>query len=102
MKDPEAALDSAFTGMAKEKGEALKVLGAPEKVTPDGLDGAVMKCQKAQAKDETGKLDTQYLCMWADYSTLALVIPAESGTGVSLNVSAQVTADVRKDVRVKN
>ncbi|MGX2997238.1 hypothetical protein JNUCC64_23740 [Streptomyces sp. JNUCC 64] len=101
VKDPEGAIDASFASMTKEKSEQIKLVGEVKTVKPKGGDGAVFKCQQAQARDQAGELDTQYMCMWADYSTLALAIPAESGNGVSLNVSAQVTADLRASIRVK-
>ncbi|MFG3366668.1 hypothetical protein ACGF0K_17010 [Streptomyces sp. NPDC048156] len=107
VKDPEAAIDSIFAGMKKEQAKKSKptmtFIGDAKTVEPDGLDGAVMKCQQAQAKNiATGKLDTQYMCLWADHSTIGMGVPAAGGKGVGLEDSAKVTADLRKDVRVKS
>ncbi|MCX5081693.1 hypothetical protein ACWCRC_31950 [Streptomyces sp. NPDC001940] len=107
VKDPEAAIDATFAGMKKEQAKkqepAMTFMGDPKSVEPDGLDGAVMKCQQAQAKNAaTGKLDTQYMCLWADYSTIGMGVPAAGGKGIGLDASAKVTADLRKEVRVKS
>ncbi|RVU19255.1 hypothetical protein EOT10_30165 [Streptomyces antnestii] len=105
VKDPEAAIDSTFAGMKKEQAKksepTMTFVGDPQTVEPDGLDGAVMKCQQAQAKNAaTQKVDTQYMCLWADYSTIGMGVPAAGGKGTSLDDSAKVTADLRKEVRV--
>ncbi|MEU6731620.1 hypothetical protein ABZ929_00180 [Streptomyces physcomitrii] len=114
VKDPESALDQAIAGMKKavedgnESGSSspsgskdMKFVGEPESVEPSNLEGAIMKCQKGEAKDATGQSDTQYLCFWADYSTIGMGIPAAGGKGVGLDDSARITADLRKEVRVK-
>ncbi|PJN10825.1 hypothetical protein CG723_16775 [Streptomyces sp. CB01635] len=105
VKDPEAAIDSTLAGMKKEQAKksepTMTFIGDAKTVEPDGLDGAVMKCQQAQAKNiATGKVDTQYMCLWADYSTIGMGVPAAGGKGVGLDDSAKVTADLRKEVRV--
>jgi hypothetical protein len=101
---PAAAIDEAFTNMKKDSTDNnVKWVGDPKSVSPGGLDGAVMKCQEAQAKNQqTGKLDTEYVCMWADYSTIGCAVPVEGGMGIPLDQSAQRTADLRKEVRVKS
>ncbi|MEW2245996.1 hypothetical protein AB0907_01460 [Streptomyces sp. NPDC006975] len=102
VQDPDKAVDLAFAGLKSDPEKKLTFIGTAESVTPDGLDGAVMKCQQAQAKNPaTGATDTQYLCIWADYSTIGMAVPAAGGKGVDLATSAKVTADLRKDVRVK-
>ncbi|GAA4998445.1 hypothetical protein [Streptomyces siamensis] len=107
VKDPAAALDAAFANMKKDadkdsSSSKVEFVGEAKSVSPEGLDGALMKCQEAKAPNQaTGKTDTQYMCMWADYSTLGFGVAAEGGQGVSMDKSAQVTADLRKDIRVK-
>ncbi|MER5467519.1 hypothetical protein [Streptomyces sp. NPDC002685] len=106
VKDPEAALDAALANIkkdsAKDSSTKVEFVGAAQSVSPPGLDGAIMKCQQAKAPNAaTGKTDTQYMCMWADYSTLGFGVVAEGGQGVDLNESAKVTAALRKDIRVK-
>ncbi|MFE9250349.1 hypothetical protein [Streptomyces sp. NPDC007088] len=104
VKDPEEAVDATFAQMRKSKDDdKLKLLGDPEAVKPDSLDGAVMKCQKVEAPNSTtGKTVRQYMCLWADHSTIGLVVPADGATEtLSLDDSAKVAADLRGDVRVK-
>ncbi|MEV6791387.1 hypothetical protein AB0M87_05160 [Streptomyces sp. NPDC051320] len=101
VKDPAAAVDQGFAGLKKNDSK-LKWIGDPKAVTPDSLDGAVMKCQQAQGENvATKKTNTEYICMWADYSTLGVGIPSQgAGGGLNLDDSAKVTADLRKEVRV--
>ncbi|MET7988229.1 MULTISPECIES: hypothetical protein [unclassified Streptomyces] len=106
VKDPEAAIDASFANIKKDsaKGSGPKIdfVGDAKSVSPSGLDGAIMKCQQAKAVNAaTGKTDTQYMCMWADYSTLGFGVAAQGGQGVSMDESARVTAALRKDIRVK-
>ncbi|MEV5251948.1 hypothetical protein AB0K98_09325 [Streptomyces werraensis] len=102
VEDPEKALDVMFTQMHKNTDdEKVTLVGEPKSVSPDGLDGAVMKCQEAATQHPvTKKEQTTFMCVWADYSTLAVVEPTATGKTYSLDESAGMAADVRKDVRV--
>ncbi|WP_328538750.1 hypothetical protein [Streptomyces sp. NBC_00344] len=103
VKDPAATVDAGFAAFKKNnKDSKVKWIGDPQSVSPDNLDGAVMKCQQAQGPNPaTKKTNTQYFCMWADYSTLGITVPTQgAGDGLSLDDSAKVTADLRKAVRV--
>lgn len=105
VKDPAAAIDASFANIkkdsAKESTSKIEFVGDAKSVSPAGLDGAIMKCQEAKALNSaTGKTDTQYMCMWADYSTLGFGVAAQGGQGVSMDESARVTAALRKDIRV--
>ncbi|MGM7440601.1 hypothetical protein [Streptomyces tunisiensis] len=102
VEDPEKALDVMFTQMHKNTDDKkVKLVGEPTSVSPDGLDGAVMKCQEAETTHPvTNKEQTTFMCVWADYSTLAVVEPTATGKTYSLDESASMAADVRKDVRV--
>ncbi|MEU6276598.1 hypothetical protein ABZ871_29935 [Streptomyces populi] len=105
VKNPEAAIDASFANIkkdsAKESSSKIEFIGDAKSVNPSGLDGAIMKCQEAKAPNQaTGKTDTQYMCMWADYSTLGFGVAAQGGQGVSMDESARVTAALRKDIRV--
>jgi hypothetical protein len=106
VKDPEAAIDASFANIkkdsAKESSTKIEFIGDAKTVNPSGLDGALMKCQQAKSLNPaTNKTDTQYMCMWADYSTLGFGVAAQGGQGVSMDESAKVTAALRKDIRVK-
>ncbi|MEQ8143853.1 hypothetical protein [Streptomyces sp. OP7] len=102
VEDPEKALDVMFTQMHKNTDdEKVKLVGEAKSVSPDGLDGAVMKCQEAETTHPvTKKEQTTFMCVWADYSTVAVVEPTATGKTYSLDESASMAADVRKDVRV--
>ncbi|WP_415950345.1 hypothetical protein [Streptomyces sp. KLOTTS4A1] len=102
VEDPKQALDDVFTELQNDKSQGLTMIGSPKSVTPDSLGGAIMKCQQGQAKNPaTGNIDTQYVCIWADYSTIGVGIPAKDGKGTPLDYSADLTADLRNDIRVK-
>ncbi|MEU2422448.1 hypothetical protein ABZ619_15720 [Streptomyces sp. NPDC007851] len=103
VKDPQAALDATFANMKKDgsSSEGVQFVGEARSVSPDGLDGAVMKCQQAKGKNQlTGKAQTAYLCIWADYSTLGMVEPTAAVKSYSVDESAKIAADVRGEVRV--
>ncbi|MEW1680073.1 hypothetical protein [Streptomyces sp. T12] len=104
VEDPEKALDVMFTQMHKNTDDKkVNLVGEPESVSPGGLDGAVMKCQEAETQHPVTKKDqTTYMCVWADYSTVAVVEPTSAGKTYSLDESAEIAADVRDEVRVKN
>ncbi|MGW3445333.1 hypothetical protein [Streptomyces sp. NPDC001076] len=103
VKDPQAALDATFANMKKEgaSGDSVQLVGDAQSVSPAGLDGAVMKCQQAKGKNQlTGKAQTAYLCIWADYSTIGMVEPTAAVKTYGLDDSAKIAADVRGEVRV--
>ncbi|CAM5686761.1 putative protein OS=Streptomyces tendae OX=1932 GN=F3L20_26460 PE=4 SV=1 [Streptomyces tendae] len=102
VEDPEKALDVMFTQMHKNTDdEKVTLVGDPKSVSPDGLDGAVMKCQEAETTHPvTNKEQTTFMCVWADYSTVAVVEPTATGKTYSMDESAGLAADVRKEVRV--
>ncbi|MEU2774341.1 hypothetical protein ABZ646_15690 [Streptomyces sp. NPDC007162] len=103
VKDPQAALDATFANMKKDgsSDNSVQFVGDAQSVSPAGLDGAVMKCQQAKGKNQlTGKAQTAYLCIWADYSTIGMVEPTAAVTSYSVDESAKIAADVRGEVRV--
>ncbi|MER5523168.1 hypothetical protein ABT075_00950 [Streptomyces sp. NPDC002677] len=103
VKDPQAALDATFANMKKDSSsdDDVQFVGDARSVSPDGLDGAVMKCQQAKGKNQlTGKAQTAYLCIWADYSTIGMVEPTAAVKSYSIDESAKIAADVRGEVRV--
>ncbi|MBH1933102.1 hypothetical protein I5Q34_02150 [Streptomyces sp. AV19] len=108
IKDPEALVDAWFA-KAKENSEKQassgKLEGSPQKVSPSGLENAVMKCQVAKTSLGTKTMDVT-LCVWADHSTAATVVPVDaasmmSGKNMSMDDAATITAKVRNDVRVE-
>ncbi|MFD8741436.1 hypothetical protein ACFV06_41990, partial [Streptomyces sp. NPDC059618] len=102
VKDPEQALDTTLAQMKSGSDEDVKLIGDAETVTPDGLDGAVMKCQQAESSNEvTKKTQKTYMCIWADYSTMGVVEPTAGSKTYTLDESAEIAAGVRKEARVK-
>ncbi|MDL5201584.1 hypothetical protein [Streptomyces sp. ALI-76-A] len=114
IEDPEAVVDGMFTEMKKsasEDGEG-EAVGSPKAFTPSGLEGAVLKCQETKVKGDssagsTGPSEVSVpVCIWGDHSTLGVIIPldladAMAGKAADLSGAADLTAKVRKDVRVK-
>ncbi|MEU5311743.1 hypothetical protein [Streptomyces sp. NPDC021562] len=103
VKDPQTALDTTFANMKKDgsSSDGVQFVGDAQSVSPAGLDGAVMKCQQAKGKNQlTGKVQTAYLCIWADYSTIGIVEPTAAVKSYSVDESAKIAADVRGEVRV--
>ncbi|NEY36645.1 hypothetical protein GTU99_31630 [Streptomyces sp. PRKS01-65] len=117
--DPEKVVDSMFAGMKKNAAEDTEtrgeVVGSPQGFTPAGLDGAVVKCQETRI--ESGGLGSgaassgpsemsMPVCIWADHSTLGVIISVDladtmAGKSADLAGAADLTAKIRKDVRVK-
>ncbi|MGI5468764.1 hypothetical protein [Streptomyces sp. CA-132043] len=105
MTDPGTALDAFFLYMQKQtvkNGSDADLVGTPEEFTPEGGEGALVKCQMAKAKDpKPGEVAELPICAWADYSTFAVVMPGEKNTARELDTAADLLGKVRKDVRVK-
>ncbi len=114
IEDPEKAVDLAFAGIKAEteknagKPNAPRMEGEPREYTPEGLDGAVLKCQQAKMKtgEKTLPEVTVTMCAWADHSTAAVVMPIDmasllTGAGSSADEAAATTAKLRKEIRVK-
>ncbi|NBM20919.1 hypothetical protein [Streptomyces sp. GC420] len=112
--DPEKVVDAMFAEMKKssKEDEDAELIGEPRAYEPDGLDGAVLKCQEAKVKDTEGsssggpsEIPMSY-CVWGDHSTLALVLPMDiagalTGKGTTPEQAAEMAAKLRKEVRVK-
>lgn len=61
-----------------------------------------MKCQSMQGENPmTKQQQTNWFCAWADHSTFAVVFAGEMTKGTEKDAAARITADLRKDVRVK-
>ncbi|MET9421336.1 MULTISPECIES: hypothetical protein [unclassified Streptomyces] len=102
IEDPAKVLDAAFAEFSKNtKDTETKMIGDPQEVNPDGLDGALMKCQEAESKNQkTGMTQKTYMCLWSDYSTLGVVEPVQGEKGTTLDEAAKLASDVRNEVRV--
>ncbi|GGQ64074.1 hypothetical protein [Streptomyces pilosus] len=116
ISDPEGSIDKAFVNAhdnSKDAGdtagakETVTWEGSPETVEPDGLDGAVMKCQTAVIAEGATKLEMP-VCVWADHSTYGVVngldlAAAQKGGsgGLATKDVAAFAADLRSAARVK-
>ncbi|NUQ96440.1 MAG: hypothetical protein HOY79_07685 [Streptomyces sp.] len=118
VKDPKKVVDGMFadarakaqSDKSSSGGSKEELVGGTQTVHPAGADDAVVECQQVKITDTStsnGKSITTSVCMWADYSTVGYVIPVDAaammtGSGGTISVSdgADLTAKVRKDVRV--
>ncbi|GHC42623.1 hypothetical protein [Streptomyces flavofungini] len=117
--DPEKTVDAMFTDLSEKAekgpgkgGEKSTWLGdGPEDFS---ADGAVLKCQASRVEDSSTaarkglspKEARLALCVWADHSTVAVVLPMDTraikeGKAASLDEAATTTKKLRKEVRVK-
>ncbi|WP_199742242.1 hypothetical protein [Streptomyces triticirhizae] len=102
IEDPEASVD-AFLAYGAEQaaaGDDMSLLGEPQAMNPDGLDGATMKCQEAETEDTfTGEMVRVPVCVWADYSTAGFTFfQKQTGSGgleMSLDEAASHSATLR-------
>ncbi|MGW0532002.1 hypothetical protein [Streptomyces sp. NPDC003032] len=116
--DPEKVVDAMFAEMEKNSMNgsdgAMKLIGDPEKFTPDGFENGIMKCQKAEFKmGEVGADDEGVpnsfqtpMCVWGDHSTVAYAVYSDaaatgSGKDIALSDVATQVANLRDDVRVE-
>ncbi|GAA1175191.1 hypothetical protein GCM10009654_35470 [Streptomyces hebeiensis] len=118
--DPEATVDAMFAYMKKSAAEDKdsetegEFVGEPEAFEPEGLEGAVLKCQDVKLTNkEAGsgaaagpKEFTMPMCIWGDRSTLSLVMNVDvaglvTGQSTALKDAADTAAKLRGDVRVK-
>ncbi|MEU4212234.1 hypothetical protein AB0F13_19910 [Streptomyces sp. NPDC026206] len=111
VRNPERVVDGFFAASRRkqraEGGGTVELIGTPQKMSPAGLDGAVMKCQNAKyvnAKFKNGI--TMPICFWADRSTVGVTILTDASAAlaakdVPLNVAADLTVKVRTETRVE-
>ncbi|MFG2922193.1 hypothetical protein ACGFYA_11815 [Streptomyces sp. NPDC048305] len=96
ISDPAKALDGMFAqaklSMAKSENDSKTTLvGSPESVTPEGFDGALMKCQEMKVVNDEAdgtaakgpKEMVMPVCIWADYSTVAAVVGVDIGAAMT-------------------
>ncbi|MFE7412189.1 hypothetical protein [Streptomyces laurentii] len=113
--DPEKVVDSIFafvkTKSTEGKGEdgTGELQGEPTAYNPPELGDAVLKCQQSKTKADPAAGTPAFtinFCVWADHSTLGIVVPLDMGSvltgkGGSPEDAASLTAKLRKEVRVK-
>ncbi|MFD4994557.1 hypothetical protein [Streptomyces buecherae] len=105
--DPNRAADLALAVITKalvEDGTA-ETVGSPQKFSPDGFDGDVLKCQELKFTSPKGAI-TAPACVWGDESTVGVTVMADpaalvTGAGMTLNEAAGLAAEVRSDARVE-
>ncbi|MFE5679415.1 hypothetical protein ACFQ7B_26390 [Streptomyces erythrochromogenes] len=115
--DPEKTVDGYFAmaklESSKDGKSDVELVGSPKAVTPADFEGAVMKCQdvKFTAKDANTKGPkeaTLPICIWGDYSTLAMVSATDVASvlagkpGYNQEQTAELAAKLYKTARVKN
>ncbi|MBT2385680.1 hypothetical protein [Streptomyces sp. ISL-11] len=114
VRDPEALVDGLFKNTAASAAKdtdpesKTEFEGSPQRMNPDGLGDAVMKCQVAKfgSRDSSEKALKMPLCVWADKNTVGTVFALDasmivSGQDLSLEEAANRSAKLRQDVRVE-
>jgi hypothetical protein len=107
--DPERAVDAMYAKLKaqseKDSGHG-KLVGSLKEFKPSDFENGIMKCQQTETIDVVTK--TYAFCIWGDHSTLSYVtsydpvsLGAVSWNSTSLEDAADLTAKVRKDVRVR-
>ncbi|MFF2193405.1 hypothetical protein [Streptomyces sp. NPDC058157] len=116
--DPEKSVDgyfALFKANATQKNDkaTVELVGSPKSITPSGFKGAVLKCQEIKyiPKDPTAtkgiKEFAAPLCIWGDYSTLAVVTASDAASimagkpGYTLEQDADLAAKLYNTARVK-
>ncbi|WP_328925719.1 hypothetical protein OG429_14410 [Streptomyces sp. NBC_00190] len=117
--DPEKTVDAYFAtaklNAGKDKSMSVELIGSPQAVTPSGFKGAVMKCQEMKftstSTSTTAKGPKQFtlpVCIWGDYSTLAMVSATDLAsvmagkTGYTLEQTSELAAKLYNTARVKS
>ncbi|MEE1792002.1 hypothetical protein PUR28_14675 [Streptomyces sp. BE308] len=96
VSDPAKVVDGSFKNAEKEmkqgdNGSTFSLVGSPENVTPAGFKGALMKCQSMKMINAKGdgtpangpKEMVMPVCIWADYSTIGIVVGLDIGASVT-------------------
>ncbi len=119
IEDPEKVVDAMFAELkknaSKDEETEGEVVGSPKEYKPSDLNGAVLKCQETKIKNADATSGSAAsgpsefsmpVCIWGDHSTLGVVInmdlaDAMAGKAADMEKAAELTAKLRKDVRVK-
>ncbi|MFJ8163230.1 hypothetical protein ACIRBY_20210 [Streptomyces sp. NPDC096136] len=116
--DPEKTVDGYFAmaklNLSKSNDKmTADLVGSPKEITPSGFKGAVLKCQeiKFTSKDPkaTGGIKEfgAPICIWGDYSTLAVISAGDTASavagklGYTLEQDADFAAKLYNTARVK-
>ncbi|MCD9141733.1 hypothetical protein [Streptomyces albireticuli] len=108
VKDPEKVVDGIFALIARDKDKSSKKTkfeGSPRKVTPEGLDAAIMKCQYGRYELPSGGF-TMPVCVWADRGTVGLTVLSDQGMALAgkdipMDEAASLAARLRAEARVE-
>ncbi|MFJ8868629.1 hypothetical protein ACIRD6_23035 [Streptomyces sp. NPDC102473] len=99
--DPAEVIDGSFKNAeseaAMDKDMKGSLVGSPKNVTPAGFEGALMKCQDVKVVNKGGdgsvqngpKEMTMPVCIWADYSTVGVVIGFDIGGAMTNKAMTQ-------------
>ncbi|WP_431044469.1 hypothetical protein ACQUSR_22860 [Streptomyces sp. P1-3] len=110
VSSPETTVDAVFSEEARRMQQQsatgkvkFKPVGSPEKVTPDGFDGTLMKCQifKVEAGSSAGQIP---ICVWGDSTTAGEVTifaaTPEKSNALTIESVAALTTKIRQEARV--
>ncbi|MEU2573137.1 hypothetical protein ACIP3B_18185 [Streptomyces anulatus] len=91
IEDPEKVIDGSFKNAEKEAAASEdtkgSLVGSPKSASPADFEGALMKCQDVKVVNDEAdgtaqkgpKEMTMPVCIWADYSTVGVVIGFDVG-----------------------
>lgn len=117
IEDPQKSADAMFALVHKSqddlKGEIdnyrVETVGERKEYSPDGFDGAVLKCETQRQSGEIygTSLDVEFsTCVWSDSSAVAAVSQSGAqssdgtfGESMSQDALAEATVKVREDTR---
>ena len=115
--DPAKVIDGSFDSAGedfKDSEMEVSLVGSPRAVTPDGFKGALMKCQdmkmvnkKGDGTAANGPKEFQVpICVWADYSTVGVVVGVDvalsmAGKGMAQDDVAALAAKLYNTSRTK-
>ena len=98
--NPEKTVDQLLSDDGS--GSGVTVEGSPETVTASGLEGAVTKCQTATMSGQLGGGPQKTtMCVWADNSTVGIVMPMQQSGEISKDEAVKDAAAARQAARVK-
>ncbi|MFJ8883949.1 hypothetical protein ACIRJR_11110 [Streptomyces sp. NPDC102402] len=91
IEDPAQVIDGSFKNAERQAAMSEdaegSLVGSPEEATPAGFEGALMKCQNVKIVNDKAdgtpaggpKEMLMPVCVWADYSTVGVVIGFDIG-----------------------
>ncbi|WP_339153195.1 hypothetical protein WID27_26335 [Streptomyces sp. F41] len=102
VEDPAKVINNSFSDAEKKMGQSnggneVSLVGSPKDVKPDGFGGALMRCQdlktiNAKADGTPAKGPKEIItpvCIWADYSTVGMVVAVDAGAALTGKGMAQ-------------